>query len=114
MKTPEQLDADQKTIDALEKHELDLLQKLNEKRDEIRKLKAEHWLNKRNLQIGDAIAFKTGKGLSERIWEGKLISFEYQGTNPSFPVIAIFNKDGQIGKTRKRIWPSELPSIIKI
>lgn len=110
----EQLRADQEIIDRLEKNELYLLQQLNEQREQLRKLKTEYWLKERGLQIGDAIAYKTGKGVSERIWEGKLTHFEYQGTNPAHPMILLFNKDGQIGKTRKRIFHSEIQSIIKI
>lgn len=114
MTTSEELIADQKVIDGLEKQELDLLQQLNEKREMLRKLKTEKWLKMRGLKIGDAIAYKTGSGVSERIWEGKLTGFEYQGTNPGYPIIMLFNKDGNVGKTRKRIWNMEQPSIIKI
>lgn len=112
MTTSEQLIEDQKVIDKLESEELDLLKQLNEKREILRKLKTDHWLKERNLHIGDAVAFKDGTGISEKIYEGKLVGFEYYGTNPGMPLVMLFNKSGDVGKTKKRVYRGH--TILKI
>lgn len=111
---PEELIADKKVIDKLENEELDILRKLNEKCDQIKTLKAQYWLKTKGLEMNDAIQFTTGKGLGEKTLSGKIIGFEYSGTNPWAPRILLFNADGNIGKVVRRLTAAETETIKKI
>lgn len=114
MTTSEQLIEDRKVIDKLEKEELEILKQLNEKRDQIRKLKSDYWLKQKGFEMNDAIQFKTGKGLGEKILSGKLVGFEYAGTSPWGPRVLLFKADGDVGKVVRRLSSHEVETMIRI
>jgi hypothetical protein len=114
MTTSDQLIEDRKVIDKLEKEELELLRQLNLKRDIIKKLKGDHWLKSKGLEMNDAVQFKTGVRLGEKILSGKIVGFEYSGTNPWAPRVLLFNADGNIGKVTRRLSDAESNTMIRI
>lgn len=94
-------------IEQLINEEKELLAKISENRNKQRDYYTNLFCEKYKIKIGDTIKFKDGKDTVT----GVINRFEYSGVKPNYPIVLLFNNDGNVGKREKRCWWSSLETI---
>ena len=94
-------------LENLEEEEKSLVSQLIENRRKQKEIQTNLFCIKHNISIGDTIEFFSG---NKRI-VGVIHHFEYSGVEPLYPIVRLFNKNGEMGKREESCWYSSIPTI---
>jgi len=94
-------------LEKLEEEEKLLESQLVDNRRKQKEIHTKLFCIKHNISIGDTIEFFYGTKKSV----GIIHHFEYGGVVPYYPVIRLFNKNGEVGQREERCWYSSLDTM---